>query len=78
MGRRLLYHWCIPQKNETELVRQVFNAQKGFPTDGCWISEVPSCNMRYSEDGIRKMKFKKIVKEKHSFESFLVSGHSSE
>ena len=71
LGRRLMYYWCILQKNETELVRAVFNAQRDFPTDGSWISEVQSdlesCNIRYSEDEIRKMskmKFKKIVKEK--------------
>ena len=71
MGRQLMYYWAILQKTENELVRTVYNAQRDFPTEGCWISEVQSflksCEIDYTEDEIRKMsqyKFKQIFKEK--------------
>jgi hypothetical protein len=71
MGRQLMYYWTILQKSETELVRAVFNAQRDFPTEGSWISEVQgvlqSCEISFTEEEIKKMsqfKFKKIVKEK--------------
>jgi hypothetical protein len=71
MGRQLMYYWTILQKNESELVRAVFNAQRDFPTEGCWISEVQgvlkSCEIEYTEEQIKKMskfKFKRIIKEK--------------
>ena len=70
MGRQLMYYWTILQKNEIELVKAVYNAQRDFPTEGCWISEVQgvlkSCEINYTEDEIKKMsqyKFKRIVKE---------------
>ena len=71
MGRQLMYYWTILQKNESELVKTVFNAQRDFPEEGCWISEVQgvlkSCEIHYTEEEISKMsqfKFKQIVKEK--------------
>ena len=71
MGRQLMYYWTILQKDESELVRAVYNAQRDFPTEGCWITEVQgvlkSCEIDYSEDEIKKMsqyKFKQIIKEK--------------
>ena len=49
LGRRLMYYWCILRKNEKELVRSVFNAQRDFPSEGTWYSEVQddlkSCNI---------------------------------
>ena len=60
MGRQLMYYWTILQKSETELVRAVFNAQRDFPTEGSWISEVQgvlkSCEIGYTEDEIKKMR----------------------
>ena len=40
MGRRLMYFWTVLNKPETELVRQVLEAQKIFKTDGCWVETV--------------------------------------
>ena len=40
MGRQLMYYWTILNKPESELVRQVFNAQRDFPSKGSWIDEV--------------------------------------
>ena len=58
-------------KSESELVKEVFNAQRNFPTEGCWWSEVQdllkSCNINYTEEQISKMsqaKFKNIIKER--------------
>jgi hypothetical protein len=71
MGRQLMYYWTILQKSESGLVGAVFNAQRDFPTEGSWISEVQgvlkSCEIHYTEEEIKKMsqfKFKKIVREK--------------
>ena len=71
LGRRLMFYWGMLHKTESELAQQVFNAQREFPSQGTWLSEVQgdlkSCNIEYSEEQIRKMsewKFKKIVKEK--------------
>ena len=71
LGRRLMFYWGMLRKTESELAQQVFNAQREFPSQGTWLSEVQgdlkSCNIEYSEEQIRKMsewKFKKIVKEK--------------
>ena len=79
MGRQLMYYWTILQKSESELVRTVYNAQREFPTDGCWISEVQgvlkSCDICYSEDEIKKMsqyKFKQIIKEKNQLKCCLI------
>ena len=71
MARKLMYYWTIIHKSESELVKEVFNAQRDFPTEGSWLSEVQgvlqSCNINYTVDQISKMsqaKFKNIVKER--------------
>ena len=40
MGRRLIYLWDILQKNESELVRKVFNSQKVFYVKHDWAQQV--------------------------------------
>ena len=71
MGRQLMYYWTILNKPESELVRQVFNAQRDFPTKGSWIDEVQGvlkkCGIDNTEEEISKMSkyaFMKIIKEK--------------
>jgi hypothetical protein len=71
MARKLMYYWTLLHKSESELCKQVFNAQQEFPTEGSWTTEVQgvlkSCNITYTSDQISKMtntKFKNIVKEK--------------
>ena len=71
IGRRLLYFWDILHKNESELVRKVFNSQKAFPVKHDWAFQVKQdledCNIDLTEDEISNMKkitFKKLVNEK--------------
>ena len=71
IGRRIMYLWDILHKNESELVRKVYNSQKTFPVRNDWAIQVQSdlneCEINLSEEEISKMKrtaFKKIVKEK--------------
>ena len=70
MGRQLMFYWTILHKKESELVKNVFSAQRDFPSEGDWISEVrgvlKKCAIEYTEEQISKMseyKFKRIVKE---------------
>ena len=70
MGRQLMYYWTILHKKESELVKNVFCAQRDFPSEGDWFSEVQGvlkkCNINLTEEEISKMshyKFKKIVKD---------------
>ena len=70
VARRLVYYWNILQKPETELVKQVFNAQKIAPLKNDWILQIEDdlklCNINYTEQEITNMskaKFKAIVKE---------------
>jgi hypothetical protein len=69
-GRRIMYYWTILRKSESELVRQVFNAQQEFPdkNGSDWVSQVRqdliACEIFHTEDEIRNMskyKFKKLV-----------------
>ena len=39
-GRRILYYWTIINKPSSELVRQVFEAQKEFKTNDSWVIQV--------------------------------------
>ena len=71
MGRRLLYFWDILHKNESELVKKVFKAQKTFAVKNDWIIQVQNdlkeCKINLSEEEILKMSkysFKKLMKEK--------------
>ena len=65
------YYWTILQKNDDELVKKVFNAQKTFPVRNDWIyqiqSDLETCGIDQTELEISKMKkcaFKKLVDEK--------------
>ena len=64
MARKLLYYWTLLHKSESELCKQVFNAQQEFPTEGRWTSEVQgvlkSCNITYTSDQISKITNTKI------------------
>ena len=66
MARKLMYYWTIIHKSESELVKEVFNAQRDFPTEGSWLSEVQgvlqSCNINYTVDQISKMSQAKCKK----------------
>ena len=71
ISRRLLYYWNILQKDEEELVKKVFNAQKSFPVRNDWIHQIQNnletCGIEECEEEISKMKkskFKKLVDEK--------------
>ena len=71
MSRRLLYLWDILQKNESELVRKVFDAQKMFTVKNDWVLQVQSdleeCGIFLKDNEIAKMKrisFKKLVTDK--------------
>ena len=68
MARRLLFYWCILQKPETELAKQVFIAQKLAPVKNDWTTQIKddlrACNISLTEDEICKMKrakFKTLV-----------------
>jgi hypothetical protein len=71
MSRRLLYLWDILQKNESELVRKVFDAQKMFTVKNDWVLQVQSdleeCGIFLTENEIAKMKritYTKLVTDK--------------
>ena len=71
MARKLMFYWTILRKSDNELVKAVFNAQREFPSQNDWISEVQgvlkNCRIFNTDEEILKMnknKFKKIVKEK--------------
>ena len=71
MSRRLLYLWDILQKNESELVRKVFDSQKMFTVKNDWVLQVQSdleeCGIFLTENEIAKMKrisYKKLVTKK--------------
>ena len=59
MGRQLMYYWTILHKKESELVKNVFCAQRDFPSEGDWFSEVQGvlkkCNINLTEEEISKM-----------------------
>ena len=70
MGRRLMFYWNILQKPDVELVRQVFNGMKEFPTENDWYGEVKEdlvfCDIPFTEEEIShmsKLSFKKVVKD---------------
>ena len=71
IGRRLLYLWDILNRNESELVRKVFESQKSFSVKNDWALQVhldlEECEINLTELEISKMKrlaFKKLVNEK--------------
>ena len=60
-GRRLMYYWSMLQKNETEIAKQVFLAQKEFPSKKTdWVKQVYEdleyCTIEHSEEEIKCMK----------------------
>ena len=71
VSRRLLFYWTILQKDDDELVKKVFNAQKTFPVRNDWVCQIQSdletCGIDQTEEELSKMKkgsFKKLVDEK--------------
>ena len=71
MGRRLMYYWNILQKDDSELVKKVFNSQKLLPVKNDWFltiqNDLSACNITLSEKEITNMKketFKTLVKQK--------------
>ena len=71
IGRRLLYLWDILRRNDSELVRKVFESQKSFSVKNDWVLQVhldlEECEINLTELEISKMKrlaFKKLVNEK--------------
>ena len=71
-GRRILYYWTIINKPRSELVRQVFEAQKEFKTNDSWVKQVENdiqtCGINLKEEEIKKLsqyKIKKLVAKKY-------------
>ena len=68
MGRRLMYLWTILHKNDSELVRKVFDTQKQLPVKNDWVLQVEEdmhkCKLELTEEDIASMKqdkFRKMV-----------------
>ena len=40
MGRRLMYYWNLLQKDDSELIRKVFNTQKLMPVKNDWVLQL--------------------------------------
>ena len=68
IARRLMYYWNILQKSDSELVKQVFNAQKILPLKNDWILQIEDdlkfCDIQLSETEITCMK-KESCERKH-------------
>ena len=69
IARRLMYFWTILNKPDSELVKQVYSAQKIAPYKNDWILQIKDdldmCNIELTETEIAKMKkekFKVLVK----------------
>ena len=82
IGRRLLYYWDIISKNESELVRKVFDSQKVLSVKNDWALQIKpdleDCEIDLSEFEISRLKritFKKLVTEKiqHLAAKYLIS-----
>ena len=70
IARRLMYLWTILQKSDSELVKQVYEAQKLSPVKNDWSTQVEQdlkyCKIDFTEEEIKvmkKSKFKKIVQD---------------
>ena len=70
VARRLMFFWSILHKPRTELVKQVFLAQKLAPLKSDWVSQIEddlkTYNINFTETEISEMKkerFRTIVKE---------------
>ena len=70
-GRRLMYLWTILKKPNTELVRQVYKAQKQFKTKGSWAEQIEDdlkiCEIDLADEEIESLsqfQMTKLVKEK--------------
>ena len=71
MKKRIFYYWDILQKDETELVKKVFNSQKLFSVRNDWVLQVQSdldeCDIQLTESEMATMKrysFTKLINEK--------------
>ena len=71
-----MFLWSILQKNDSELVKKVYEAQNLFPLKGSWASMVKAdlefCNIKLNDEEImktKKSKFKAIVKKTNRIES---------
>ena len=57
MGRRLMYYWNILQKDDSELLKKVYNSQKLLPVKNDWVlqiqSDLSACNISHSEETIK-------------------------
>ena len=76
-SRRLMYFHTILQKNETEMVRKVYEAQKTDPSPGDFVELVrkdcENIQLDMSDTEISKLtkqKFRAIIKEKISNSAF--------
>ena len=66
-----MYYWNILQKNDSELVKKVYNIQKKVPVKNDWALQIQkdlaACDITLSEVEIKSMKkerFKNLVKQK--------------
>ena len=64
IGRRIMFLWSILNKDESELVKQVYNAQRSFPFKESWASlvwnDLEKCNIDITEENLKKMKKQKL------------------
>ena len=71
MGRRLMFYWNLLQKDDSELVKKVYNSQKLLSVKNDWVlqlqSDLTDCEITLSEEMVKSMKkekFKNLVKNK--------------
>ena len=58
-ARRLMFYWTILHKPDSELVKQVFNAQKLAPLKNDWVAQIEDDLNKYNMNLSRPLKNKK-------------------
>ena len=68
MGRRIMFYWALLNKSDSELAKEVFEAQKTFKTDDSWVAQVQNdietCDIEFEETSFKHLscfKVKKLV-----------------
>ena len=68
IARRLLFYWTILNKQDSELVKQVYNIKKIQPVKNDWCltvaEDLKNLNIELSEEEISKMKKRKFKTKK--------------
>ena len=88
IARRLMFFWNILNKSDSELAKQVYEAQRVAPLPNDWVSQIEDdlqfCNIHLSETEIKMMKrtkFKALVSDRiseegHKYLENLKASHS--